>query len=83
MAHVHFDRRFGKGEIGRQELHFFRLGHLTRKEVQQTEQRPEINVFTQHNAFDLKKVGRMGGINLVVAEAAGNRKILQIGRAHV
>ena len=41
---MHFDRGLGEGEVGRKKFDFFGLRHFPRKQVQQSEQRPKIDI---------------------------------------
>src|SRR4029079_6518277 len=76
MAHVELDRRFGERKIGGEKFDFLGLSHFTGKEIQQTEQRAKVNVFAEHYPFDLEEIGRVRRIDLIVAKATGDRKIL-------
>ncbi len=72
---MQFHRRFGKGKIGRPELELPCPGDLLAEELQQSEQRPEIDVLSQHDTLDLVKVRRMGRVHGIVAEAPGNGEV--------
>ncbi len=70
-----FDRGFGKRKIRRQKLYFFSFGHFGSKQVEKSKQCPKIDVLSQDDAFNLKKVGGVGRIDLIVPEASRNGKI--------
>ena len=75
VLHVQLHGRFGEGKIRRQELDLFGLGDFPREKFQQPQQRPEIDVLPQHDAFDLEEIRRVGGVHLIVAEAARDGEI--------
>ena len=76
MLHVQFDGRFREREIGRPELELPCLGDLLAEELQQAEQGLEIDLLAQHDAFHLVEIRGMGRVDRIVAEAAGDGKIL-------
>src|SRR5437868_5412140 len=72
MAHVELDRRFGERKIGGEKFDFLGLCHFTGKEIQQAEQRAKVNVFAEHDPFDLEEIGRVRRIDLIVAKATSD-----------
>ncbi len=73
---VQFDGWLRKGEVGREKLALLGLGDFTGEEVQEPQQDREIDIRGQHDAFDLEEIAGMGGIDMVVAEAARDREVL-------
>src|SRR5262245_51860435 len=75
MAHVELNRWLGKRKVGREKFYVLGLRDFTSEEIQQAEQRAEVDVFAEHDPFDLEEVGRMSRIHLIVAKTTGDGKI--------
>ena len=75
MTDVQFHGRFRKRKIGREKLALLGLRHFFGKDGEQAQQRSKIDIFAQHDPFDLKEIRGVCRIDLVITKTPGHGKI--------
>ena len=75
MLDVHFYGRFREWEVAWHVLYFCSTCNFYCKHAQEAQKCAKVYVFSKNDSLCLVKVAKVGCVNLVVAEAAGNTKV--------